>query len=50
MYGIDILNTKKQVYFRKFKEQVIFGTKSYVQLSLELDFKSICMLNQWLRE
>ena len=44
MHGTDILNTGKQVYSKKFKEQAIeqaiFGTKSYVQLSLELGFKS----------
>ena len=54
MHGTDILNTGKQVYSKKFKEQAIeqaiFGTKSYVQLSLELGFKSIAMLNKWLRE
>ena len=54
MHGTDILNTGKQVYSKKFKEQAIeqaiFGTKSYVQLSLELGFKSIAMLIIWLRE
>ena len=54
MHGTDILNTGKQVYSKKFKEQAIeqaiFGTKLYVQLSLELGFKSIAMLNKWLRE
>ena len=53
MHGTDILNTGKQVYSKKFKEQAIeqavFSTKSYVQLSLELGFKSIAMLNKWLR-
>ena len=54
MHGTDILNTRKRVYSKKFKEQTIeqaiFGTKSDVQLSLELGFKSIGMLNNWLRE
>ena len=54
MHGKSILNTRKQVYSKKFKEQAIeqavFGTKSDVQLSLELGFKSIGMLNNWLRE
>ena len=54
LYGIDILNTGKQVYSKEFKEraieQAIFGTKPYMQLSLELGFKSIGMLNNWLRE
>ncbi|AYE61261.1 transposase [Lactobacillus helveticus] len=54
MHGTNILNTRKRVYSKKFKEQTIeqaiFGTKSDVQLSLELGFKSIGMLNNWLRE
>lgn len=54
MHGTNILNTRKRVYSKKFKEQTIeqaiFGTKSDVQLSLELGFKSIAMLNKWLRE
>ena len=54
LYGIDILNTGEQVYSKEFKEraieQAIFGTKPYMQLSLELGFKSIGMLNNWLRE
>ncbi|MCT0197664.1 IS3 family transposase, partial [Lactobacillus helveticus] len=54
IYGTNILNTRKRVYSKKFKEQTIeqaiFGTKSDVQLSLELGFKSIGRLNNWLRE
>ncbi|AUI75820.1 IS3-like element ISLhe6 family transposase [Lactobacillus helveticus] len=54
MHGTNILNTRKRVYSKKFKEQTIeqaiFGTKSDVQLSLELGFKSIGRLNNWLRE
>ena len=54
MHGTDILNTGKQVYSKKFKEQAIeqaiFGTKSYVQVSLELGLKSIGTLSIWLRE
>ena len=54
MHGTNILNARKRVYSKKFKEQTIeqaiFGTKSDVQLSLELGFKSIGMLNNWLRE
>ena len=54
MHGTDILNTGKQVYSKKFKEQAIeqaiFGTKSYAQLSLELGLKSIGTLSIWLRE
>ena len=53
MHGINVLDRPYQVYSKEFKEQAIeqaiFGTKSYVQLSLELGFKSIAMLNKWLR-
>ncbi|TDM99393.1 IS3 family transposase, partial [Lactobacillus crispatus] len=31
-------------------EQAIFGNKPYLQLPLELGFKSIGMLNNWIRE
>ena len=54
MHGTNILNTRKRVYSKEFKEQTIeqaiFGTKSYVQLSLELGLKSISTINNWLRE
>ncbi|TDM83518.1 IS3 family transposase, partial [Lactobacillus crispatus] len=54
MHGIEILTTKNQSYSKEFKqrtiEQAIFGNKPYLQLSLELGFKSIGMLNNWIRE
>ena len=54
MHGTNILNTRKRVYSKEFKEQTIeqaiFGTKSYVQLSLELGLKSISTINNCLRE
>ena len=53
-YGPAILDAPHQTYTKEFKEkaikQALFGTKSIVQLSLDLGLKSSGMLNNWLRE
>lgn len=53
-YGVEIYDRSQEVFSKEFKEEAIekalLGTKSIIELSLELGLRSSGILNNWVRE